>query len=233
VSWFICYYFYKNIVVVFTELWFAIFNGFSTQIYFLEWLPMLYNSFFTSWPCMFTYIFEQDANAEYSMQYPQLYAAGQKQIYFTFKRFWMWVGLSIVHGLICYWIPIAGFESHVDSSGIDTGLWWISTLSFTLIIHVVTIKLFVESVYWNKVNLIVGAASILLYYITIMILNTDVFSATFQSPQLYFVFFKVLGNGKAWLFILLAPFMAVIPDIIIVIWRSNFKPNPVDKVMRW
>ena len=29
VSWFICYYFYKNIAVVFTELWFAIFNGFS------------------------------------------------------------------------------------------------------------------------------------------------------------------------------------------------------------
>jgi P-type E1-E2 ATPase len=29
ISWFICYYFYKNIAVVFTELWFAIFNGFS------------------------------------------------------------------------------------------------------------------------------------------------------------------------------------------------------------
>ncbi len=29
ISFFICYYFYKNIVVVFTEIWFAIFNGFS------------------------------------------------------------------------------------------------------------------------------------------------------------------------------------------------------------
>lgn len=36
ISFFICYYFYKNIAVVFTELWFAIFNGFSGQIYFLE-----------------------------------------------------------------------------------------------------------------------------------------------------------------------------------------------------
>lgn len=29
ICYFICYYFYKNIVVVFTEIWFAIFNGFS------------------------------------------------------------------------------------------------------------------------------------------------------------------------------------------------------------
>lgn len=36
ISWFICYYFYKNIVVVFTELWFAFFNGFSAQIFFLD-----------------------------------------------------------------------------------------------------------------------------------------------------------------------------------------------------
>jgi hypothetical protein len=56
--------------VVFTEIWFALFNGFSGQIYFLEWLPMLYNAFWTSWPCMFTYIFEQDINAEDSVKYP-------------------------------------------------------------------------------------------------------------------------------------------------------------------
>lgn len=36
ISWFICYYFYKNIVLVFTELSFPFFNGFSGQIYFLD-----------------------------------------------------------------------------------------------------------------------------------------------------------------------------------------------------
>ena len=45
VSCFICYYFYKNIAVVFTEIWFAMFNGFSGQIFFMDWLPLLYNSF--------------------------------------------------------------------------------------------------------------------------------------------------------------------------------------------
>jgi hypothetical protein len=143
----------------------------------------------------------------------------------------MWVVLALFHGLLCYWIPTAGFASHVDESGIDTGLWWVSTLSFTLVIHVVTIKLFIESVFWNKMNVAVGLISLLLYYLTIVVLNTAAFSSVFQ-PQLYYVFFKLLDNGKAWLWIILGPFIAVIPDLSILIYRTNFKPTPVDKVLR-
>lgn len=56
---FICYYFYKNVILVFCELYFAFFNGYSGQIYFADWLPMLYNVFWTSWPCIFTFVFER------------------------------------------------------------------------------------------------------------------------------------------------------------------------------
>lgn len=59
VGMFICYYFYKNVILVFCELYFAFFNGYSGQIYFADWLPMLYNVFWTSWPCIFTFIFER------------------------------------------------------------------------------------------------------------------------------------------------------------------------------
>jgi len=59
VSWMVCYYFYKNIILVFTEFYFAFYNGFSGQIYFADWLPMLYNAVWTSWHCLFAYLFEQ------------------------------------------------------------------------------------------------------------------------------------------------------------------------------
>lgn len=154
ICWFICYYFYKNIAVVFTEIWFAFFNGFSGQIFFLDWLPMLYNSFFTSWPCMFTYVLEQDVDAEDTYQFPEVYGAGQKRIYFTFMGFWKWIVLAIIHGGICFAVPILEFSGHAkDEHGRDAGLWFISTVSFTLVILIVTGKLLMESVYWNKVNL--------------------------------------------------------------------------------
>lgn len=59
IATFICYYFYKNCVMVFPEIFFAFFNGFSGQIFFLDWLPMLFNAFWTSWPCMINYTFDQ------------------------------------------------------------------------------------------------------------------------------------------------------------------------------
>jgi hypothetical protein len=100
-------------------------------------------------------------------------------MYFTFARFWVWVALSIFHGLVCYWVPMLGYQSTVDSTGQDSGLWWVSTLSFTLIIHVVTIKLFIESVFWNKVNVSIGIISVVLYYTVVVVMNTEVFAIVF------------------------------------------------------
>lgn len=50
VSYMICYYFYKNILLALCEIYFHFFNGYSGQIFFMDWLPLLYNSFFTSFP---------------------------------------------------------------------------------------------------------------------------------------------------------------------------------------
>lgn len=106
VSLFICYYFYKNVIVVFTEIYFAFFNGFSGQIYFLDWLPMLYNSVWTSWPCLFNYAFDQDCNIEFSYRYPKLYTAGQKNYYFNMRGFWVWIIYALFHGTVCFWLPV-------------------------------------------------------------------------------------------------------------------------------
>ena len=59
VSNFILYYFYKNVIVVFTEVYFAFFNGFSGQIFFADWLPMLYNTLWTTWPPLFSFALEK------------------------------------------------------------------------------------------------------------------------------------------------------------------------------
>lgn len=153
VCYFICYYFYKNIAVVFVEIWFAIINGFSGQIYFMDWLPMLYNSMWTSWPCMATYIFEQDISADTCLRYPNAYGAGQVNAYFTFSRFWKWLILAIWHGTVCFWVPVLALTDPMDSSGLNSGLFLTSTIAFTLVILIVTLKLLNESLYWSYLNM--------------------------------------------------------------------------------
>lgn len=102
----ICYYFYKNIVLVLTEFYFALFNGFSGQIFFLDWLPMLYNAVFTSWHCLFTMLLEKDVNFNYSFKYPQIYKSGQLCQFFNYGVFWKWILLGFWHGAVCYFLPI-------------------------------------------------------------------------------------------------------------------------------
>ena len=102
VSFFICYYFYKNIVVVFTEIYFAIFNGFSGQTYFCDILPLCYNAIWTSWPCIFSFSFERDVDAETSILCHKLYQIGQINYYFNLKVFWAWIISAISHGIMIF-----------------------------------------------------------------------------------------------------------------------------------
>lgn len=195
ISYFICYYFYKNVAVVFAELCFAFANGFSGQVYFLDWLPMLFNALWTSWPCMLVFMFEQDLSATESFKYPIAYQAGPKKAYFSFRVFWKWVLLAIWHGILCFWIPNSALYKGVDESGQVAGLWYVSTISFTLVIHIVTFKLYLESVFWNKISVFTGIACIGFYYASLIALNMS-FVAKAAQPDLNQLFYLVLSNPK-------------------------------------
>lgn len=97
---FICYYFYKNMLLVLTEFYFGFFNGFSGQNFFADLLPIFFNSFWTSWPCVFIYSFDKDVDDEISLNYTMLYNAGQINYYFNLKKFWIWIVTAIIHGAI-------------------------------------------------------------------------------------------------------------------------------------
>ena len=58
VSFLVCFYFYKNILLAFTEIYFAMQNGFSGQIFFGDMLTTMYNAVWSSWGCLFAYWFE-------------------------------------------------------------------------------------------------------------------------------------------------------------------------------
>lgn len=153
ISLFICYYFYKNIVTVFTELYFAFFNGFSGQIYFPDLLPLCYNSFWTSWPCVFNYSIEKDVDETMSLLHPKLYNAGQNEYYFNMKKFWTWIIFAFIHGFLLFFFLSNGITVSLDESGRYQDHWLMTSLSFSCIISVVTIRIFIDTLYWNVLNL--------------------------------------------------------------------------------
>ncbi len=153
ISYFICYYFYKNIVLVFTEFYFAFYNGFSGQIFFTDILSLFYNAIWTSWPCVFCYSFERDVDEVISLNFCSLYRAGQINYFFNLKRFWNWIICAFIHGVITFYGCTYGLKYFLSIDPLTKDHWFFSTLAFSCQIHIVTYKIFIDLKFWNWVSL--------------------------------------------------------------------------------
>ena len=222
---FICYYFYKNIMLVFTELALAFFNGYSGQIFFADYLGTMYNAFFTSWTCLFTFSIEREHDLNICKKFPVLYRAGPKNYYFNFKTFWAYIIYAILHSALAFYIPTVGLYDQVGSTGYTFNHWRLSTISFSVVIHIVTVKLLLISNFWNILNLFATVASLGFYYFCLFILSSETFSKSFQ-PELTGVAIDILTNFKGLLVIFLTPLIALLPDLIFAQFGYNMYPSP-------
>ncbi|XP_012500818.1 PREDICTED: phospholipid-transporting ATPase IK [Propithecus coquereli] len=91
---FLRYFIYKTLAITMTQIWFAFYNGFSAQPLYEGWFLALFNLLYTTLPCLYVGLFEQDVSAQQSLQMPKLYVAGLKGELFNY-----WVFLqAIAHG---------------------------------------------------------------------------------------------------------------------------------------
>lgn len=73
--------------------------------------------------------------------------------------------------------------------------------------------------------------SICFFYATVFVIGTEGISHIFQPAAPYF-FNEFYGTDKVWVFLLLVPLIALIPDFLYIIARQNFFPNPSDEFIR-
>lgn len=225
ISKFICYYFYKNIFLALTEFYFSMHNGFSGQIFFADYLNTMYNAFFTSWPCLLTFIFEKEHSAKIVGKFPIVYKAGQVNAYFNLKVFWKYVLYSIIHSAICFHVPFYCLNGVINSNGLTYNLWYVSTISFSSVIHVTTLKLLLISEFWNSVNLLGAFASLVFYYVCLFLLSNNTFSLMFQ-PEIAGIPYTVVFDSKAMILLLITPILTLFPDFFVKALNSSYFPNP-------
>ena len=94
--------------------------------------------------------------------------------------------------------------------------WFTSGISFTLIMHVIVGKLFIESVYWNWLAGIINIACLLFYYLSVIGGNTAPVAQLFQ-PEIEGRYFEMLASGKAWIVLLVLPMFALLPDLVFML----------------
>ena len=229
ISKFICYYFYKNIMLVFSDILYAFYNGFSGQLYYPDYLTTMYNAIFTSWLCIFVFSLEKDVDLYVVKKFPILYSAGQKNYFFNMKVFWSYILYAIIHGTVCFYLPELGMLNTDDLTGITYNHWNKAIVNFSLMIHVVSYKLLVISNFWNWVNLAAFVLSLLLYYIIVLLLCTDALAFVLQN-EVAGVLMALMKKLKFWVLLILGPFVAMVFDITLKQIWFNACPDPGDYI---
>ena len=232
ISKYISYYFYKNFLLVVTELLFVFYNGFSGQIFFPDWYGTLFNAIFTSWPCIFVFAYEKELSVKICKKFPVLYRAGPKNYYFNLKTFWIYIIYGLIHSILCFLIPAYGLRNIINDNGDTMNSWKISTVSFSMVIHVVSIKLLLISTFWNWFSIIFTILSIILYYIIIICLCTYTIGSYFQ-PESIGAFSVIIKNIPSIIIIIIGPFVVCLPDIIIKQMTFSFFPNPAEYLIKY
>ncbi|KAI8643221.1 hypothetical protein BD408DRAFT_401981 [Parasitella parasitica] len=212
-------FFYKNIMWTLVLFWFQLMCSFTGTLMFDYSYITLYNLVFTSLPCIFAGVFDQDLKAEYSFQFPQLYLMGIRNDKFTTSRFFLTVVDAIYQSAVCFGLPYLVFIGpKISRNGYDLE-------------GVVELGTFIAGIAVVVANILVGFT--IFSWTWIMFLCIFISSATFflwtgiYSNIMTFTFFGeaiLFGEGTFWLCLVLTFVVCLLPRFTAKYYLQAYYP---------
>ena len=78
--------------------------------------------------------------------------------------------MALWHGITAFYGAVYGMAGPIDSSGKTYSHWFTSCLTFSLIMHIIVFKLFIETSYWNWFTVLINlGCGLLLYYFSVIL----------------------------------------------------------------
>jgi len=202
----------------------------------------LYNVIFTSLPLIIFGVLEQDLNKRDCLRFPQTYRIGPSNGHASVKLFARWMLTGLWHSLVVFYIPyccMAG-TNLINSDGIPSDVWLFGTYVYMAIMVVVSIKLLMESYYWNALLIASLIVSFGLWLATLAIL--EVFPLPFAtggksvknvnlSPQLAGVNRRMYTSPMTFFIVLATSVAALCRDFIFKAYRLKYRPKDYHIVM--
>lgn len=105
VAFFLCFYIYKNVVLVVGDIIWAHQNKWSGKIAYPEYLSMGYNVLFTAWHILVVLGFDVDVPDNVANATPSLYLVGPRRALFNMRIFAEWLLYAFWHGAVAWLLP--------------------------------------------------------------------------------------------------------------------------------
>ncbi|XP_018495288.1 phospholipid-transporting ATPase IA-like [Galendromus occidentalis] len=169
--------FHKNVCLYLIEMWFALYSGWSGQTLFERWTIAMYNVLFTALPPLAIGLFDRTCSAVSMMDFPELYRREQHEIDFNKKTFWVWIGNSVYHSLVLYFLSMFMMTQDVAwDNGKDGGYLMLGNMCYTYVVITVCFKAGLEINTWSW----------------------PVYAAIWGSIGLWFLVLRIYSNLWPW-----------------------------------
>jgi len=240
------YFFYKNVACFSCQLYYAMFNSFSTQTLFNSVSLSLYNICYTSLPIFLFSLMEQNLEKEDLLKKPSYYKRHFKNKLLRWREFFLWFFQALWHSLVfffgwmLFWSDFK-YGGHNITQDLSLGQASFGTSIYASIVTLVNIRLLFQARRWNIYLVLSIAASVLFYILFNLAENSisipvswnsflygselNVSSDVTQMPldsEMYWVYHHVLSSLSVWMFTLLLLVIAIAPDVVIRIFRKHW-----------
>ncbi|XP_075415078.1 phospholipid-transporting ATPase FetA-like [Tenrec ecaudatus] len=230
---FLSYFFYKNFAFTLVHIWYAFYNGFSAQAVYDNWFITFYNLFYTALPVLALSLFDQDVSETWSLYFPELYEPGQTNLYFNKATFVNCLLHGIYTSLVLFFVPMLTTCHAVRNDGKAISDYQsFSIMVQTSLIFVVTMQVALKTAYWTSISHLFIWGSLTFYFCVIFFLYSDNLCLMFPNTfQFLGVARNTLRQPQAWLSIVLAVTLCMVPVIAYQFLRPLFWPLNVDKAL--
>ncbi|MEE6487396.1 hypothetical protein FKM82_014883 [Ascaphus truei] len=224
-SKFLRYYNYKTFTSLVHNIWFGFFNAFTALPAFESWYLVFNAVLYTLYPTLCMGILDQDVDSRTSLQHPELYTVGQRDLLFNMKMFFLSVLYGTYTSLVMFFIPYAAF---IDSAG-PWGLFDYQVFSFTMS-TIATLSVLAEAVIelssWSVFAFLAIILCLTFYFLISYVTGLP---SAYMTNFAYFNFLgvmrKALSSGFIWLIFLLAVAVAIIPSLFCRSWLRLTTPS--------
>jgi hypothetical protein len=69
------------------------------------------------------------------------------------KQFWTWIIFAFIHGFLLFFFLSFGYTASINQQSQYQDHWFKTTFIFSCIISVVTLRIFIDTLYWNIFNM--------------------------------------------------------------------------------
>lgn len=131
--------FWKEMFFYLTQAYFQHLNGYTGTSLYESWSLSMFNTLFTSLPVIFLGIFEQDLSATTLLAVPELYAQGQRNAAFNFRKYLWWMFMATSEAVTVFFLMYGLYAQDVAERYV--GLFAMGDLSFSCIVIIINTKL--------------------------------------------------------------------------------------------